>query len=203
VSTAALIVLGFVGGVLGTVAFGPALAGWLRARREAAAAATRAKPFPKHFDPGRELRAERKARELLRSVVAEHEYAMYEELGFLRMRPDHGDRPASYAYLIYAHRPIVAYELSTGRALSEYCIDFPDVAETELGTRLPDADDVLAKWMSLRSNEAEFLATANLHQPGRQIDPAKVRGDIRRAERWMRAWTARHGGITPETELQA
>ena len=60
------------------------------------------------------------------------------------------------------------------------------MAETEHGTRLPDADDVLAKWMSLRSNEAEFLATANLHQPGRQIDPAKVREDIRRAEAWMR-----------------
>ena len=65
------------------------------------------------FDPGRELRAEQKARELLRSCVNEEEWAMYRELGFIRVwgtRQDTGNG-AEYAYLIYPHRPIVAFSL--------------------------------------------------------------------------------------------
>ena len=37
------------------------------------------------YDPGRELRAEQRARELLRSCVNEEEWAMYRDLGFLRV----------------------------------------------------------------------------------------------------------------------
>ena len=37
------------------------------------------------FDPGRELRAEQKAREFLRSCVNDEEWAMYRELGFIRV----------------------------------------------------------------------------------------------------------------------
>ena len=46
-----------------------------RARGEAAAA----------YDPGRERRAEQRARELLKSCVNEEEWAMYRDLGFLRV----------------------------------------------------------------------------------------------------------------------
>ena len=48
-------------------------------RREARAAASPA------YDPGRERRAEQRARELLRSCVNEEEWAMYRDLGFLRV----------------------------------------------------------------------------------------------------------------------
>ncbi len=37
------------------------------------------------YDPGRERRAEQRARELLRSCVNEEEWAMYRDLGFLRV----------------------------------------------------------------------------------------------------------------------
>ena len=37
------------------------------------------------FDPGRERRAELRARALLRSCVNEEEWAMYRDLGFLRV----------------------------------------------------------------------------------------------------------------------
>ena len=37
-------------------------------------------------DPGRERRAEQRARELLRSCVNDEEWAMYRDLGFIRVR---------------------------------------------------------------------------------------------------------------------
>ncbi len=37
------------------------------------------------WDPGRERRAEQRARELLRSCVNEEEWAMYRDLGFIRV----------------------------------------------------------------------------------------------------------------------
>ncbi len=145
------------------------------------------------FDPGRERRAEQKARELLRSCVNEEEWAMYRELGFIRVwgkqrAADH-DRFAgpAYAYLIYPHKPIVAYLPQTGRLLSEYCINFPDQTRPFGSTRLPDSDDVLAKWMALTSDEQRLLSAANMHLPGRQFDPAALRRDLWRLSRWERA----------------
>jgi len=137
------------------------------------------------YDPGRDRRAERKARELMRSIVSEHEFAMYEELGFISVDGDGGE--GGYAYLLYPHRPIVAYATETGELLNEYCVTFRDSGEPELEERLPPADDVLAKWMALRGGERELIATANMHIPGRQLDPAQVRRDLRLLE----GWTAR------------
>src|SRR6185295_825303 len=65
-------------GALAVVAFGPALAERWRRRRS-----DRAAEPPPAYDPGRERRAEVRARELLGSVVSEEEYAMYAELGFI------------------------------------------------------------------------------------------------------------------------
>jgi hypothetical protein len=52
-----------------------------RARRER----RRPEQGPTGYDPGRERRAEQRARELLRSCVNEEEWAMYRDLGFLRV----------------------------------------------------------------------------------------------------------------------
>jgi hypothetical protein len=144
------------------------------------------------FDPGRERRAEHKARELLRSCVNEEEWAMYRELGFIRVwgtrAADEGTQPvAEYAYLIYPHRPIVAYLAQTGRLLGEYCVTFPDETRPYGSARLPDSDDVLAKWMALTGDEHRLISTANMHLPGRQIDPAQVSRDLWRLSRWERA----------------
>ena len=44
-------------------------------------------------------------------------------------RGRHGDDPragAPYAYLVYPHKPIVAYLPQTRELLNEYCVEFPD-----------------------------------------------------------------------------
>src|ERR671916_1475271 len=134
------------------------------------------------YDPGRERRAEQRARELLRSCVNEEEWAMYRDLGFIRVR---GATPG-YAYLVYPHKPVVAYVPETGRLLNEYCVEFPDMSGAIAGSRLPDSDDVLAKWMALTGDERRLIRTANMHLPGRQVDPGRVRRDLWRLAQWER-----------------
>jgi len=144
------------------------------------------------YDPGRERRAELRARELMRSVVAPAEYDMYAELGFISVD---GLQPGSgYAYLLYPHRPIVAYATESGELLNEYCVAFHDDSDPALGSRLPDADDVLAKWMSLRAGERNLIAKANLHVPGRQLDPNQVRRDLHMLSAWRGRRRARLAG---------
>jgi hypothetical protein len=150
------------------------------------------------YDPGRERRAEQRARELLRSCVNAEEWAMYRDLGFIRVAGRHarreidrdrGARPA-YAYLVYPHKPIVAYVPESGQLLSEYCVEFPDLTGNGGRHRLPASDDVLAKWMALTSDEDRVIRRANMHLVGRQHDPARVRRDLWRLAEWER----RRGG---------
>ncbi len=136
------------------------------------------------YDPGRELRAEQRARALLRSCVNEEEWAMYSELGFLRVFGVAAARP--HAYLLYPHKPILAYAPESGALLGEYCVEFPDHSRPYGSSRLPDADDVLAKWMALTADEGSLIAQANMHLPGRQVSVARVRGDIARLSCWER-----------------
>jgi hypothetical protein len=170
------------------------------------------------YDPGRELRAEQRARALLRSCIDADDWAMYRDLGFLRVwgrlgergaQRSHGaaspgDREAArpvgeeratsrsagehapYAYLIYPHKPIVAYLPDSGVLLNEYCVAFPDDSRPYGSSRLPDSDDVLAKWMALTGDERLLLADANMHLPGRQVDPDRVRRDLTRLAQWDR-----------------
>jgi hypothetical protein len=158
-----------------------------------ARARARRRALQVEYDPGRELRAEQRARELLRSCVNEEEWAMYRDLGFLRVwSPQAGGQAADeaagapYAYLIYPHWPIVAYVPQTGALLNEYCVAFPDETRPYGSVRLPDADDVLAKWMALSADERRLIADANMHLPGRQVDPEQVRADLARLARWER-----------------
>lgn len=136
------------------------------------------------YDPGRELRAEQRARALLRSCVDEEDWAMYSELGFLRVPGTLEARP--YAYLIYPHKPILAYVPSTNHMLGEYCIEFPDHTRPFGNARLPDSDDVLAKWMALTADERALIEQANMHLAGRQIRVAKASRDLVRLACWER-----------------
>jgi hypothetical protein len=160
-----------------------------RARRAAVPAAG--------YDPGRERRAEARARQLLRSCVNDEEWEMYRDLGFVRVwgglatGPDHGGTEATrvgapYAYLVYPHKPIVAYLPQTQELLSEYCVTFPDETRPYGSARLPDSDDVLAKWMALTGDERRLIHEANMHLPGRQVDPKQVRRDLWRLGQWER-----------------
>ena len=154
------------------------------------------------YDPGRERRAEQRARELLRSCVNDEEWAMYRDLGFIRVGGRHarreGDRTnpgdSAYAYLVYPHKPIVAYVPGSGQLLSEYCVEFPDVTGSGGRHRLPASDDVLAKWMALTSDEDRVIRRANMHLVGRQLDPARVRRDLWRLAEWERRRLRRGDG---------
>jgi hypothetical protein len=88
--------------------------------------------------------------------------------------------------LVYPHKPIVAYLPQTGQLLNEYCVEFPDETRPYGSARLPDSDDVLAKWMALHADERRLIEEANMHLPGRQIDPERVRRDLVRLSRWER-----------------
>jgi hypothetical protein len=161
-------------------------------RRRRSRARTRLEPGLPLYDPGRERRAEQRARELLRSCVNDEEWAMYRDLGFIRVagrnarrRSDAG-QDSAYAYLVYPHKPIVAYVPETGKLLSEYCVEFPDLTGTGPRARLPASDDVLAKWMALTSSEEGVIHRANMHLVGRQLDPARIRRDLWRLAEWER-----------------
>jgi hypothetical protein len=177
---------------------------WLDRRFEARRARRRARAEGQGapvFDPGRERRAEQRARELLKSCVSTEEWAMYRDLGFIRVWGTQSRGPGGratgigfapdlrgvpYAYLLYPHKPIVAYLPQTGRLLNEYCVEFPDESKPYGSSRLPDSDDVLAKWMALKGDERRLISSANMHLPGRQIDTRQIQRDIWRLGRWER-----------------
>jgi hypothetical protein len=167
--------------------------GWpVASERLARWRAARARIEVDGYDPGRERRAEQRARTLLRSCVNEEEWGMYRDLGFIRVWGALAEGPltdrdgggAPYAYLIYPHKPIIAYLPQTRRLLSEYCVTFPDETRPYGSARLPDSDDVLAKWMALTGDERRIIAMANMHLPGRQVDPKQVRRDLWRLGQW-------------------
>lgn len=129
-------------------------------------------------------RADRRAERLLASAAGEEVLAMYRELGFLFVAGE------EYGYLIYPHRPIVAYDARSGEPLSEFCVRFLDEKR-----RLPDADDLLAKWMALRADEKLVIGESNIDRLGRQLDPAQVRRDLRT----LQLFQARHADEWKET----
>ena len=195
----ALLALALIAVVLAVPLLGRAMTP-LRERRRAARAADAGGLEIPLYDPGRERRAEQRARELLRSCVNEEEWAMYRDLGFIRVagrfarREGEADGPAAdpaYAYLVYPHKPIVAFVPASGQLLSEYCVEFPDLGAAGGRTRLPASDDVLAKWMALTSDESRVIRRANMHLIGRQLDPARVRRDLWRLAEWERRWQRR------------
>jgi hypothetical protein len=187
----ALLALALIAVVLATPLALRRIEQW-RAARARRAPREPAGPFDELYDPGRERRAEQRARELLRSCVNEEEWGMYRDLGFIRVAGRHARREvdraarAAYAYLVYPHKPIVAYVPESGQLLSEYCVEFPDLTGGGGRHRLPASDDVLAKWMALTSDEDRVIRRANMHLIGRQLDPARVRRDLWRLAEWER-----------------
>ena len=155
---------------------------WLERRR----AGRQKVPGGLDYDPGRERRAEQRARALLKSCVNDEEWGMYRDLGFIRVWGKGGADGVEYAYLVYPHKPIVAYLPQTGVLLNEYCVEFPDETRPYGSARLPDSDDVLAKWMALTGDEHRLISNANMHLVGRQVDPKTVRRDLWRLAQWER-----------------
>jgi hypothetical protein len=172
------------------------LSGEVRTARSRRRRARPARRPQQRLDPGVERRAELKARALLRSIVNPEEWEMYRDLGFIRVKGQGNGKSAepvvgAFSYLIYAHKPIVAFLPGSNSLLSEYCVEFPDRSERLYGPKLPDSDDVLAKWMLIRADEEALLRGANMHLPGRQVDPQRVRRDLWRLAEWERTRTPR------------
>ncbi|MGZ8621230.1 MAG: hypothetical protein ACXWW8_01405 [Solirubrobacterales bacterium] len=118
--------------------------------------------------------ADRRAERLLASAAGEEALTMFRRLGFLHFEGD------GYGYLIYPHRPLLAYDSASGEPLSEFCVKF-----LESNERLPDADDVLAKWMALEADEKLVVGEANIDRVGVQLDPEQVRRDLRTLRLWQ------------------
>jgi hypothetical protein len=121
-------------------------------------------------------------------VVNADEWAMYRDLGFICVGGRRvGVGPAAaprYRYLIYPHLPVVALLPRSLAPVREYCIQFPEAGAPHPRRILPSGDDVLAKWMTLRSDEARLLAYANVGSPGCQVPLARIERDVARYQRW-------------------
>jgi hypothetical protein len=194
VSTLAFVVVALVAAALATSVVFSRLQAAHAARRRAEHRERRQRRHVQRLDPGTERRAERRARALLRSIVNRDEWEMYRDLGFIRVIGRNSldeSGTGAYCYLVYPHKPIVAFLPGSNSLMSEYCVEFPDHDERVYGPKLPDSDDVLAKWMMLRSDEEGLIKRANMHLPGRQVDPQQVRRDLWRLKVWEREREAR------------
>ena len=192
-SGAAAAALAIVCVALAASAYLPELAYRWRRRPKPAAKPQRGRAV---VDPGEELRAERRAEKLLGEVLGADALEAYRALGFLHCFGADRDGDPAYGYIIYPHKPIVSFSVATGELLNEHCVSFPDRSEPEGGQRLPDADDALAKWLALRADERGLINEANMHLPGRQLDPDHVRRDIARLSEWTgRSPTAAEGNL--------
>jgi hypothetical protein len=193
VSTVAFVVVALIAATLAAYTLVMRLHAVTAARRRATHRLRRAP----RMDPGTERRAERRARALLRSIVNRDEWEMYRDLGFIRVigrNSIDNTGAGAYCYLIYPHKPIVAYLPGSKSLMSEYCVEFPDHEERMYGPKLPDSDDVLAKWMMIRADEEGLIRRANMHLPGRQVDPQQVRRDLWRLATWERERGGRRDG---------
>lgn len=147
---------------------------------------------------GRQARreAERQARELLRTCLDGNDWAMYRDLGFVRVWGSQGRAPApsgrrppagvAYAYLLYPHRPYVVYLPQTTTLLGECRVQLGEFGATET---LSPSDDVLAHWMALTGDEHGVIAAARIATPGRETSRRRIRRDLWRLREWERERT--------------
>jgi len=115
---------------------------------------------------------------------------MYRELGFIRVwgsQSSARNGGVEYAYLIYPHRPVIAYAPQTGRLLGEYCVEFPDDTRPYGTARLPDSDDVLAKWMALTGDEGRYWPAPIFTCQADRSTPHRSTRDLWRLSRWEQA----------------
>ena len=140
----------------------------LLARRRAAEPRARSPQHPASTPASSAAPSARRGR-CCESIVNREDWEMYRDLGFIRVagRMARARRPASYCYLIYPHQPIVAYlpeiEQPAERVLRR--VPRPRRRRTT-APRLPDSDDVLAKWMMIKADEERLMRGANMHLPG-------------------------------------
>ncbi len=128
--------------------------------------------------------AERRAMDLLRSVVNPEEWAMFSDLGFICVEGGGTESRGGprHRYLIYPHSPVVALLPGSLTPVREYCILFPELDDQVAA--LPAGDDMVAKWMTLRGDEDRVLTFANVSSAGCEIPLHRVERDLDRLRRW-------------------
>jgi hypothetical protein len=149
-------------------------------------------------------RAEATARELLRTCLDEEAWAMYRDLGFVRVWGRGGRAPApsgrrpapgvAYAYLVYPHRPHVVFLPQTSTLLGECRVQLAGLDPEE---PLVASDDVLAHWMALTQDEHGVVASARIGFPGTELSRRTVRRDLWRMREWERERTERALALRP------
>ena len=123
---------------------------------------------------------------------------MYRDLGFIRVIGHNSlddTTTGAYCYLIYPHKPIVAYLPGLEQPDERVLRGVPRSRGAHYGPKLPDSDDVLAKWMMITADEEGLIRRANMHLPGRQVDPQQVRRDLWRLAMWERERDARRARV--------
>jgi hypothetical protein len=154
-------------------------------------------------------RAEATARELLRTCLDEDGWAMYRDLGFVRVWGGGGRAPApsgrrpapgvTYAYLLYPHRPLVVFLPQTSTLLGECRVQ---LAGLDPDDPLAPSDDVLAHWMALTQDEPGVIASARIGFPGTELSRRTVRRDLWRLREWERERTERALGVVRPGRLE-
>lgn len=170
----------------------------LTAEAWAPAVARRASSLRTWIGRGRTGRAERRrseatAQELLRTCLDEDSWAMYRDLGFVRVWGRNGRAPApsgrrpppgvAYAYLLYPHGPYVVFLPQTTTLLGECRVQLGGLDAEE---RLTASDDLLAHWMALTGDEPGVIASARITTPGNELPRRRVRRDLWRLREWER-----------------
>lgn len=154
-------------------------------------------------------RAESTARELLRTCLDEDGWAMYRDLGFVRVWGGGGRAPApsgrrpapgvAYAYLVSPHRPHVVFLPQTSTLLGECRVQ---LAGLDPDDPLVATDDVLAHWMALTQDEHGVIASAHIGFPGTELSRRAVRRDLWRLREWERERTERALGVVRPGRLE-
>jgi len=154
-------------------------------------------------------RAEGTARDLLRTCLDDDSWAMYRDLGFVRVWGGGGRAPApsgrrpapgvAYAYLVYPHRPHVVFLPQTSTLLGECRVQ---LAGLDPEAPLVATDDVLAHWMALTQDERGVVASAHIGFPGTELSRRAVRRDLWRLREWERERTERALGVVRPGRLE-
>ena len=139
------------------------------------AAATRAEP---PLGPG--PRAPRRAPRPRADALGLDDATITSELGFISV-PGRGDPASGYALPGLPAPPARRLRHRRRRAADRVLRRLP----TDDGERLPDADDVLAKWIALQRRRARADRDANIIRPGARSTPATCAATCGRA---ARAW---------------
>ena len=143
------------------------------------------------YDPGRERRAEQRAKELLKSCVNEEEWEMYRDLGLIRVwgaeNLDKELRGVPYAYLdlpAQADRGLPAADRPPAQRVLRRVPGRVQAVRQLAAARTPTTSSP-SGWRS-RATNAASSPRANMHLPGRQVDPKQIQRDIWRLGRWER-----------------